>query len=70
MNLLAIDTSCDICSVTISINGNIDSKEVIINKGHSRYLAPLVDDIIHENDIKVNNINAILLSLVLVRLKN
>ena len=64
MNLLAIDTSTDICSVCLSMNNMIiDCQEKNINNNHSKYLPVIVDKIIQKNKIKYSEIDYIILSI-------
>ena len=64
MNLLAIDTSTDICSVCLAINNIIiDCQEKNITNNHSKFLPVIVDKIIQKNKIKYSEIDYFILSI-------
>lgn len=60
MKILSVDTSSNICSVAILENENcIDEISINDGKTHSENLMPLVEKILHENNIKLNSIELI-----------
>ena len=47
MNVLAIDTTTDICSISLAVNNKIiDSNDKIIESSHTKYLAKNIDSLI------------------------
>ena len=64
MNILAIDTSTDLCSISLYLKKQlvetIEQKEVL---SHSKVLAKNVDLIIKKNNFKAVDLNLILLSI-------
>ena len=64
MNVLAIDTATDICSISLAVNNKIiDSNEKIIESSHTKYLAKNVDSLIKKNTFSISNLDYILLSI-------
>ena len=64
MNLLAIDTSTDMCCVTLyqSDEKNITYSEKVTSS-HTKLLASFVDTIIKENNFSIKNLDHIILSI-------
>jgi len=64
MNILAIDTSTDLCSISLFLKDKIvDTYEEERVISHSKILASNVDLIMTKNDFKVSNLSLILLSI-------
>jgi len=61
--ILHIETSASICSVALSSNGRqIGIMESNDDKSHARLLMPFVEQILNENQLKVQDIDAIAVS--------
>ena len=64
MNILAIDTATDLCSISLCLNnkivGTLDYEKVI---SHSKILAPNVNSIIKKNKFDIGNLDFIILSI-------
>ena len=61
--ILAIETSTDICSVSLHKNGELlDIKENSLRK-HSTLLASFVDEIFKNSKVKISSIDGIALSI-------
>ena len=64
MNVLAIDTTTDICSFSLAVNNKIiDSNDKIIESSHTKYLANNIDSLIKKNTFSISNLDYILLSI-------
>ena len=64
MNLLAIETSTDICSVSLCQGKKeIVTKENKIISGHTQSLAVIVDNMVKENNFIIKELDHILLSI-------
>lgn len=64
MNVLAIDTTTDICSISLAVNNKIiDSNDKIIESSHTKYLAKNIDSLIKKNTFSISNLDYILLSI-------
>ena len=64
MNVLAIDTTTDICSTGLAVNNKIiDSNDKIIESSHTKYLAKNIDSLIKKNIFSISNLDYILLSI-------
>ena len=57
MNILAIDTSTNYCSVAVKANGNIVSETKCIPQQHNRYLLSIVDKVITNSKLNKYNID-------------
>ena len=57
MNVLAIDTTTDICSISLAVNNKIiDSNDKIIESSQTKYLAKNIDSLIKKktfSDIRI-----------------
>jgi len=61
--ILNIETSSDICSVSLSKGGNsISIKESKENNSHSKLLTILIEEILFENNFKINDVDTIAVS--------
>ncbi|MBI45202.1 MAG: tRNA (adenosine(37)-N6)-threonylcarbamoyltransferase complex dimerization subunit type 1 TsaB [Candidatus Marinimicrobia bacterium] len=64
MNLLAIDTSTDICCVSLcKDNKLISTYNQRVSFGHTKFLAKFTDDIIKKNNFSVKSLDYIILSI-------
>lgn len=64
MNVLAIDTTTDICSISLAVNNKIiDSNDKIIESSQTKYLAKNIDSLIKKNTFSISNLDYILLSI-------
>ena len=60
MNVLAISTSSDVCSVALLENNKLILELNIENgKTHSENLLSLIDELLKKTDININDINII-----------
>ena len=63
MKILAIDTSSDACSVALDINNNYIESTVFEAKSHTQVLLPMINKLLDEANIKMNEVDAILLGI-------
>ena len=64
MNFLAIDTSTDICSISLYVNNKIiDTNNELVNSSHSKSLATNVDLMIKSNNISLDILDYLVLSI-------
>ena len=62
--ILNIDTSTDVCSVAIARDGNLIAlKENDEGFNHSTLLGVYVDDLLKENDLTANDLDAVAVSM-------
>lgn len=57
MNILSIDTTTKVASVSLLYNKRIITKSISNEITHSEKLLPLIDEILNENSIKLNDID-------------
>lgn len=63
IRILNIETSTDICSVSVSINGECTALKVSErNKSHSQILGVFIKDILLENNLKPSDFSAVAIS--------
>lgn len=59
MNLLALDTSSDACSVALQLGTAIFERHLIRQKEHTRLLIPMLQEVLAEGGVTVNDLDAI-----------
>lgn len=59
MNILALDTSGDYCSLALWLNGEVVSREERAEQNHSEVLLPLLDAFLHENRVSLDQLHGI-----------
>ena len=64
MNFLAIDTSTDICSISLYINNQvIDTNDELVDSSHTKLLATNVDLMIKNNNIALDILDYLVLAI-------
>ena len=64
MNFLAIDTSVDICSISLCIDSQVvDSIDDLVKSSHTKLLATNVNELFKRNNLEVNKLDYIVLSI-------
>ena len=61
MNLLAIDTSSDACSVALQSGGEINEQFVVQPKQHTDILIPMIKNLLHDAGVELQDLDAIVL---------
>jgi len=61
MNLLALDTSSDACSVAVQADKDIFEKHVIRAKEHTNILIPMIQKLLHDAGVELQDLDAIVL---------
>ncbi len=62
VNLLCIESSYHICSVSISANGNIFSSESVAVQNHAESLMALIQDCLNQANVTLEELNAVAIS--------
>lgn len=63
MNLLCIDTGTSICSVALGRDAElVGVKEIADSRAHSSQLTVLIDELLKENNVVINEIDAVLIN--------
>jgi tRNA threonylcarbamoyladenosine biosynthesis protein TsaB len=61
MNLLALDTSSDACSVALQVGDDLLENHVVKAKEHTKILLPMVRELLHEAAASLQDLDAIVL---------
>lgn len=61
MNLLAIDTSSDACSVALQLGDEINEQFVVQPKEHTNILIPMIKNLLHDAGVELQDLDAIVL---------
>ncbi len=61
MNLLAIDTSSDACSVALQSGDEINEQFVVQPKEHTNILIPMIKDLLYDAGVDMQELDAIVL---------
>jgi tRNA threonylcarbamoyladenosine biosynthesis protein TsaB len=59
MNLLALDTSSDACSVALQVGKTIVERHVVRPKGHTQLLVPMIEEALDEAGATFSDLDAI-----------
>ena len=59
MNILAIDTATEICSVALRIDGACSSREVLTQRSHAELVLPMVDELLREASLTLRDLDCI-----------
>jgi tRNA threonylcarbamoyladenosine biosynthesis protein TsaB len=59
MKLLVLDTSTEYCSAALWLDGHIRARRVLAGQRHSSLLLPMVDELLHESDIGLRQLDGI-----------
>lgn len=57
--ILAVDTSCDACSIALMKNGQVHAEFVQAPRQHSQRLLPMIDALLQKHSINLSDLNAI-----------
>lgn len=61
MNLLAIDTSSDACSVAVQVDDKIHEKHVVEPREHTNILVPMIEELLQEAGVSLSVLDAVIL---------
>ncbi len=61
MNLLAIETSTEACSVALQVDDKITQRHVVEAKIHTKILVPAISDLLKQSNIEVADLHGIVL---------
>lgn len=59
MNILAIETSSEICSIAILKNGVIDQKNEFAPQQHGRFIIPTIESLLSKHKLQLKDLHAI-----------
>ena len=61
MNLLALDTSTDACSVALTVDATTDLRHVVEPRAHTRILMPMIRELLESQGLRATDLDAIVL---------
>ena len=61
MNLLALDTSSNACSVALQVGDSIFEKHVVEPREHTKILVPMIEALLREADTRLSELDAVVL---------
>ena len=61
MNVLAVDTSTDACSVALQTDDGIDERHVVAAREHTRLLMPMIEELLESHGLAVAGLDTIVL---------
>lgn len=61
MNLLAIETSSDACSVALDLDGTVSAEHVVKPREHTQILLPMIRSLLDASRLKPADLNAVVL---------
>ncbi len=61
MNLLALDTSSDACSVALQVGDEIIEKHVVEPREHTKILVPMIEELLHAAGVSLSGLDAVVL---------
>jgi tRNA threonylcarbamoyladenosine biosynthesis protein TsaB len=61
MNLLAIDTSSDACSVAVQVGEQIFASHVVEPRKHTKILVPMIEELLQQADAALSDLDAVIL---------
>jgi tRNA threonylcarbamoyladenosine biosynthesis protein TsaB len=59
MKLLALDTVTEYCSVALSLDGELRSRELLANQSHTEMILPMVEELMAEAGLQLRELDAI-----------
>ena len=59
LRILAIETSAEICSIGVSLFGEVTIAENKANQNHSEHVLPMIDNLLEINDLSLGDIDVI-----------
>ncbi len=61
MNLLAIDTSSNACSVALQVGDRVSEKHVVEPREHTKILLPMIEELMRDADASLSDLDAVVL---------
>ena len=59
MKILAIETSTELCSAALWLDGKVDAREAVAGQRHSELLLPMIDALLESHSLKVVELDCV-----------
>jgi len=59
VKVLALDTATENCSAALLINGNLRTREMLLNRGHAEHILAMVSELLADADVALQGLDAI-----------
>ncbi len=59
LKILALETSTELCSVALWLDGEVDARAVVAGQRHSELLLPMIDELLGRHGLKVSGLDGI-----------
>ena len=59
MRILALDTATENCSAALLIDGQVNARERLLERGHAEHILPMVDELLAESGIALTTLSAL-----------
>jgi len=59
VKILALDTATENCSAALLINGNLRTREMLLNRGHAEHILTMVSELLADADVALQGLDAI-----------
>ena len=59
MNILALDTSNEYCSLALLRDGHVAVREILAGQGHSELILAMLDEVLKQEGVKISEMNGI-----------
>jgi tRNA threonylcarbamoyladenosine biosynthesis protein TsaB len=59
VKILALDTATENCSAALLINGNLRTREMLLNRGHAEHILAMVSELLADANVALQGLDAI-----------
>jgi tRNA threonylcarbamoyladenosine biosynthesis protein TsaB len=59
VKILALDTATENCSAALLINGNLRTREMLLNRGHAEHILTMVSELLADAEVALQGLDAI-----------
>jgi tRNA threonylcarbamoyladenosine biosynthesis protein TsaB len=59
VRILALDTATENCSAALLINGRLNARERLLERGHAEHILPMIDELLAESGVSLASLDAV-----------